>query len=98
VSSSSNAGNVKLAESPGRAGGFPTLVKFSRHAKRRAKLYSIEESIVEQVITEANLTDGENEIIRDLPGFKYPLKIIASLEGEVVTVITNYPLKKRDMT
>jgi hypothetical protein len=73
-------------------------IKFSRHAKRRAKLYSIQESIVEQVITEANLTDGENEIIRDLPGFKYPLKIIASLEGEVVTVITNYPLKKRDMT
>ena len=73
-------------------------IKFSRHAKRRAKLYSIQESIVEQVITEANLTDGENEIIRDLPGFKYPLKIIASLEGEVVTVITNYPLKKRAMT
>ena len=73
-------------------------IRFSRHAKRRAKLYSIQESIVEQVITEANLTDGENEIIRFLPGFKYPLKIIASLEGEVVTVITNYPLKKRAMT
>ena len=73
-------------------------IKFSRHAKRRAKLYSIQESIVEQVITEANLTDGENEIIRDLPDFKYPLKIVASLEGEIVTVITNYPLKKRAMT
>jgi hypothetical protein len=71
-------------------------VKFSRHAKRRAKLYSIQESIVEQVITEANLTDGENQIIRDLPGFKYPLKIVACLNGEVVTVITNYPLKRRD--
>lgn len=72
-------------------------IKFSRHAKRRAKLYNIQESIVERVITEANLTHGEHEIIRDVPGFKYPLKIVAILEGEVVTVITNYPLKKGAM-
>jgi hypothetical protein len=69
-------------------------IKFSRHAKRRAKLYSIQESIVAQLILEANLTEGEHEIIRNVPGFKYPLKIIASLDGEVVTVITNYPLKR----
>jgi hypothetical protein len=69
-------------------------IKFSRHAKRRAKLYSIQESIVAQLILEANLTEGEHEIIRNVPGFKYPLKIIASLDGEVVTVITNYPLKQ----
>ena len=71
-------------------------IRFSRHAKRRAKLYSIKESIVEQVITEENLTEGENQIVRDLPGFKYPLKIVAFLDGEVVTVITNYPLKMSD--
>jgi hypothetical protein len=69
-------------------------IKFSRHAKRRAKLYSIQESIVEQLILEANLTEGEHEIISNVPGFKYPLKIIASFDGEVVTVITNYPLKQ----
>jgi hypothetical protein len=69
-------------------------IRFSRHAKRRAKLYSIQESIVEQLILEANLTEGEHEIIRNVPGFKYPLKIIASVDGEVVTVITNYPLKR----
>jgi hypothetical protein len=69
-------------------------IKFSRHAKRRAKLYSIQESIVAQLILEANLTEGEHEIIRNVPGLKYPLKIIASLDGEVVTVITNYPLKQ----
>jgi hypothetical protein len=69
-------------------------IKFSRHAKRRAKLYSIQESIVAQLILEANLTEGEHVIIRNVPGFKYPLKIIASLEGEVVTVITNYLLKQ----
>jgi len=69
-------------------------IRFSRHAKRRAKLYSIQESIVAQLILEANLTEGEHEIIRNVPGFKYPLKIIASVDGEVVTVITNYPLKR----
>ena len=71
-------------------------IRFSRHAKRRAKLYSIQESIVEQVITEENLTEGENRIIRDLPGFTYPLKMVVFLDGDVVTVITNYPLKRRD--
>jgi hypothetical protein len=69
-------------------------IKFSRHAKRRAKLYSIQESIVAQLILEANLTEGEHEIIRNVPGFKYPLKIIVSLDGDVVKVITNYPLKQ----
>ena len=47
-----------------------------------------------QLILEANLTEGEHEITRNVPGFKYPLKIIASVDGEVVTVITNYPLKR----
>ena len=70
-------------------------IRFSRHAKRRAKLYSIPESTVEQIITKANLVDGENEIIEIAPGFKFPLKIVAVLEDEVVTVVTSYPLKKR---
>jgi hypothetical protein len=73
-------------------------IQFSRHAKRRAKLYRIQESIVEQAITEVALTNGEHEIIRDLPGFKYPLKIVVSVQDEVVTVITNYPLKRRATT
>jgi len=75
--------------------GVAVKVKFSRHAKRRAKLYGIPESTVEQVISEANLTDGTHEIIRDIPGFKYPLKIVATRDGEIATVITAYPLKKR---
>jgi hypothetical protein len=70
-------------------------IRFSRHAKRRAKLYGIPEAIVEQIIANANLADGENEIIDIAPGFKFPLKIVAVLEDEVVTVVTNYPLKKR---
>ncbi|MBK8639360.1 MAG: hypothetical protein IPN92_14220 [Chromatiaceae bacterium] len=69
-------------------------IRFSRHARRRAKLYGIPESTVEQTIANANLTDGENKIIELAPGFKFPLKIIAVLEGQIVTVIKTYPLKK----
>lgn len=55
-------------------------IRFSRHAKRRAKLYGIPEATVEQIIANANLADGENEIIDIAPGFKFPLKIVAVLE------------------
>ena len=69
-------------------------IRFSGHAKRRAKLYGIPEATVEQIIRNANLADGENQIIEPSPGFKFPLKIVAVLEGQIVTVITSYPLKK----
>jgi hypothetical protein len=69
-------------------------VKFSRHAKRRAKLYGIAESIIEDIITGLNLHEGEHEIIKDVVGFKYPLKIVFSIEQDAATIITNYPLKK----
>ena len=40
------------------------------------------------------LSQGEHEIIEDVTGFELPLKIVVSVEGEITTVITNYPLKK----
>lgn len=70
-------------------------IKLSRHAKRRAKLYGISESTVIDILRNMNLHQGEHEIIKDVPGFKYPLKIVVSVEGNLMTVITNYPLKKR---
>lgn len=70
------------------------MIKFSRHAKRRARLYNISDSTVTDILTNMNLGQGEHEIIRDVPGFRYPLKIVVSVEGDKVTVITNYPLKK----
>ena len=69
-------------------------IHFSRHAKRRAKLYSIPEARIEKILKESDLTDGEHELIQDLPEFKFPIKIVVSVEGSVITVITNYPLKK----
>jgi hypothetical protein len=69
-------------------------IKFSRHAKRRAKLYGISESMVVDILRNMNLHQGEHEIIKDIHGFKYPLKIVVSVEEDLITVITNYPMKK----
>ena len=70
------------------------IVKLSRHAKRIAKLYEIPESTVEKILANSDLNEGEHEVIRDIAGFKYPIKIIVSVENDIMTVITNYPLKK----
>lgn len=69
-------------------------IKFSRHAKRRAKLYDISDSTVTDILTSMNLGQGDHEIIKDVAGFKYPLKIVVSIEENTITVITNYPMKK----
>jgi hypothetical protein len=66
----------------------------SRHANRRAKLYKIPESVISDMLTTLNLDPGEHEIIRDVAGFQYPLKIVVCVEGDIATVVTNYPLKK----
>ena len=70
------------------------IVKFSRHAKRRAKLYEIPESTVEKILADSDLGIGEHELIRDVSGFKYPIKIVVSVESNIMNVITTYPLKK----
>ena len=69
-------------------------IKFSRHAKRRARLYGISESIITSILTMGNLDQGEQEIVKDLEGFDYPLKIVVSVEKDLATIITAYPLKK----
>jgi len=69
-------------------------IKFSRHAKRRAKLYAISETTIASILANMTLHQGEREIIKHVTGFKYPLKIAVSVEKGLVTVITNYPLKK----
>lgn len=69
-------------------------IKFSHHAKRRAKLYGIAESTVTAILAGMNLHQGEHEIIKNVAEIAYPLKIVVSVEKDTVTVITNYPLKK----
>ena len=69
-------------------------INFSRYDKRRAKLYEIPESTIEEILADSELSDGEHEFIRNIAGFKYPIKIVVSVEKHIITVITNYPLKK----
>ena len=66
---------------------------FSRHAKRRARLYGIPESTVSAILAKMNLPQGEHEIIKDI-GQEYPLKIVVSVKKETLSVISTYPLKK----
>jgi len=74
------------------------IIKFSRHARRRAKLFNILEDIIINMLENLTLSEGEHEIIRDVEGFKYPLKIIVKIEGDIMNVVTNYPLKKERIT
>ena len=69
-------------------------IRFSRHAKRRTQLYKISESTIRKIISNESLSHGRQEIIRQIDEHKYPLKIILSVEKDIVTIITNYPLKK----
>lgn len=69
-------------------------IKFSRHAKRRAKLYKVSESVIFNTLRDIELSQGKQEIIKEIDGLKYPLKIVVSVENDIITVITNYPLKK----
>jgi len=69
-------------------------IKLSRHAKRRAKLYKIPKTTILKALEGKKLPHGNHEIIEYVQGFKYPLKIIVAVEDDMITVITNYPLKK----
>jgi len=70
-------------------------IKFSRHARRRARLYRIPLSLIEDILKKKDLTPGKHEIIETVSGCRFPLKIVVSVENDVIVVITNYPLKKR---
>lgn len=69
-------------------------IKFSRHAKRRARLYKISQSTIIDILTSMNLSQAKHEIIKDVTGFEHRLRIVIAIEADIITVITNYPLKK----
>jgi len=69
-------------------------VYFSRHAKRRSKLYNIPEETIREILLNKGLQQGRQEFVEVVNGFYYPIKIVVKVEDELVTVITNYPFKK----
>lgn len=69
-------------------------IRFSRHAARRADLYGIPQSTIIKILKETELRSGTHEIIQSVKDFKHPLKIVVAVENDIMTVVTNYPLKK----
>jgi len=70
-------------------------IKYSRHAKRRAKLYGISLVDVEAVLKRTKLLQGRQEITRSMKSRTLSVKIIVDVSQDTVTVITVYPLKRR---
>ncbi len=79
------------------------LIEFSRHARRRLRLYEIDESDVLEVIREAlnrmPRIHGKIEVVEERfhTKYRYPLKVVFAVEGERTTVVTNYPLKGKSI-
>jgi hypothetical protein len=69
-------------------------IRFSRRARRRADLYKIPQSTIVAILENKAPRAGIHEIVEEVEGFTYPLKVVLAVEGNVATVITGYPLKK----
>lgn len=69
-------------------------INFSRHARRRAKLYKIPEDLIVNLLSGITAEDGQHEMIQPIEGLAYPLKIVFVIESHTITVVTAYPLKK----
>ena len=41
-----------------------------------------------------DLDNGEHEFIKNISGFKFPIKLKVVVVEDAATIITNYPLKK----
>jgi len=70
-------------------------IKFSRHAKRRIKLYHISELVVRDLIEEHVYPVGHHEIVKLVSGLMLPLKVVFDVQEDSILVITAYPLKRR---
>jgi hypothetical protein len=75
-------------------------IKFSRHAKRRMILYGISESTI-QAIIERQIkigwgSEGKVEVVdyEVISWHGYPIKVVFSCEGNNITIVTAYPLKR----
>lgn len=68
-------------------------VRFSLHAKRRMMLYGIANDTVVGILPVAD-TLRRHAITRQIPGHKYPVKVVYEVKNESTVVITAYPLRK----
>jgi hypothetical protein len=57
-------------------------------------LYQIPESMILAILEGKELSQGSQAIIQKVEGFEHPIKIILTVEDDIITIMTNYPLKK----
>jgi len=74
-------------------------ITYSRHARRRMRLYGIAQEDVEQTIAKPDrgpkVESNRYVVYRTLPKFGcLPLKVIYVLEGEHMVILSASPLKK----
>jgi hypothetical protein len=69
-------------------------INFTRHAKRRAKLYGISLETITGIVADMNLREGSNTITKKVSGLQFPLKIVLVVKDAAATIITAYPLKR----
>ena len=69
-------------------------IHYSRHARRRIKLYNIPANGVTAAIDECDRSQGHHEVVLPFTGFSLPIRIVYEVEGETITVVTAYPLKR----
>ncbi len=68
-------------------------INFSRHAKRRIRLYDLSETKIKEII--ANNFLKYSSINDKIEMINEGLKIILKIEKEEITVITAYPFGKK---
>lgn len=70
-------------------------IRFSRHARRRMKLYNILEETVTAMVQEADRESGRHKVVKEASGFSLPLKVVFDVEtAENAIVITAYPVRR----
>lgn len=75
-------------------------VRFSRHARRRMKLYGVSANEIEDAIMGSASNERSGGRVYAVKLFAgrfsgYPLKVVCEQEGDDFLVITAYPLKKK---
>jgi hypothetical protein len=50
--------------------------------------------VISEVLTGRKITQGSQEVVADVVGLAYPLKIVVFRKGDTATVVTAYPLKR----
>ena len=73
------------------------MIKYTRHSKRRLKLYNISESDVEFVIklgTKVEVDGNKFESMYNFDDKILALKVVYKVIGNDYIIITSYPLKR----